>query len=35
MAYTMIDATIVQVHRQGQGAKGGPKARLAASLEVA
>lgn len=25
--YTMIDATIVKVHRHGQGAKGGPKIR--------
>ena len=27
MEYAMIDATIVKVHRQGQGAKGGLKAR--------
>lgn len=26
--YTMIDATIMNVHRSGQGAKGGLKARL-------
>ena len=25
--YTMIDGTIVKVHRSGQGAKGGLKAR--------
>ena len=29
--YTMIDATIVKVHRHGQGAKGGPKIRPLAS----
>jgi|TARA_R110002012_G_scaffold90163_1_gene220604 transposase len=28
MEYAMIDATIVKVHRHGQGAKGGLKARL-------
>lgn len=28
MEYAMIDGTIVKVHRHGQGAKGGPKARL-------
>ena len=27
MEYAMIDATIVKVHRHGQGAKGGLKAR--------
>ena len=27
MEYAMVDATIVKVHRHGQGAKGGPKAR--------
>ena len=27
MQYAMIDATIVKVHRHGQGAKGGLKAR--------
>src|SRR6476659_6397939 len=27
MEYTMVDATIVKVHRHGQGAKGGLKAR--------
>ena len=35
MEYAMVDATIVRVHRHGQGAKGGLKARLSASLEVA
>jgi transposase len=30
MEYTMVDATIVKVHRHGQGAKGGPKARRSA-----
>lgn len=28
MEYAMIDGTIVKVHRHGQGAKGGPKAKL-------
>ena len=28
MEYAMIDATIVKVHRHGQGAKGGLSARL-------
>lgn len=27
MEYAMVDATVVKVHRHGQGAKGGPKAR--------
>ena len=27
LEYAMVDATIVRVHRHGQGAKGGPKAR--------
>jgi transposase len=27
MEYAMMDATIVRVHRHGQGAKGGPAAR--------
>jgi hypothetical protein len=27
MEYAMVDATIVKVHRHGQGAKGGHKAR--------
>ena len=30
--YAMVDATIVRVHRHGQGAKGELKARLSASL---
>ena len=30
MEYAMVDATIVKVHRHGQGAKGGPKARRSA-----
>ena len=32
MEYAMVDATSVRVHRHGQGAKGGPKARLSISL---
>jgi transposase len=28
MEYAMVDATIVKVHRHGQGAKGGLRARL-------
>ena len=32
MGHAMVDATIVRVHRHGQGAKGGLKARLSASL---
>lgn len=28
MEYAMVDGTIVKVHRHGQGAKGGPKAKL-------
>ena len=35
MEYAMIDATIVKVHRFGQGAKGGLKARLLESQKVA
>ena len=31
MEYAMVDATIVRVHRHGQGAKGGRKARPSAS----
>ena len=31
MEFAMIDATIVKVHRHGQGAKGGPKTRPSAS----
>ena len=30
MEYAMVDATIVKVHRHGQGAKGGLKARPSA-----
>jgi transposase len=30
MEYAMVDATIVKVHRHGQGAKGGPKIRRSA-----
>ena len=33
--YAMIDGTIVKVHRHGQGAKGGLKARPSDALEVA
>ncbi len=35
MEYAMVDATIVKVHRHGQGAKGGLKARLLAAPEAA
>src|ERR1700692_1706575 len=35
MEYTMVDATIVKVHRHGQGAKGGPKARRSAVRKAA
>lgn len=35
MEYAMVDATIVKVHRHGQGAKGGLKARLSANPGVA
>jgi Putative transposase of IS4/5 family (DUF4096) len=35
MEYAMIDATIVKVHRHGQGAKGGPKARPSAVRKAA
>ncbi len=35
MEYAMVDATIVKVHRHGQGAKGGLKARLSAALKAA
>src|SRR5258708_29966002 len=31
MEYAMVDATIVKVHRHGQGAKGGLKARPSAA----
>jgi transposase len=35
MEYAMVDATIVRVHRHGQGAKGGLNARPLASLGAA
>ncbi len=35
MEYAMVDATIVRVHRHGQGAKGGPKTRPSARLAAA
>ena len=35
MEYAMVDATIVKVHRHGQGAKGGLKARPSASPRAA
>ena len=35
MEYAMVDATIVRVHRHGQGAKGALKARLLGSLGAA
>ena len=35
MEYTMVDATIVKVHRHGQGAKGGPKTRRSAARKAA
>lgn len=34
MEYAMIDGTIIKVHRHGQGAKGGLKARLSVNQEV-
>jgi transposase len=34
MEYAMVDATIVKVHRHGQGAKGGPKNRRSAVRKV-
>ncbi len=34
MEYAMVDATIVRVHRHGQGAKGGLRARPSASREA-
>jgi transposase len=34
MEYAMVDATIVRVHRHGQGAKGGLKIRLLGSPGV-
>jgi transposase len=33
MEYAMVDATIVRVHRHGQGAKGGRKIRRSANQE--
>ncbi len=35
LEFAMVDGTIVKVHRHGQGAKGGPKARPSASPEAA
>ena len=35
MEYAMIDATIVKVHRHGQGAKGGLKARPSGGRKAA
>jgi transposase len=35
MEYAMVDATIVKVHRHGQGAKGGLRARLSANPKAA
>jgi transposase len=35
MEYAMIDATIVKVHRHGQGAKGGLRARPSATPKAA
>jgi transposase len=35
MEFAMVDATIVRVHRHGQGAKGGPKIRRLASQRAA
>ena len=35
MEYAMVDATIVKVHRHGQGAKGGPKAKRLAGRRAA
>ena len=35
MEYAMVDATIVEVHRHGQGAKGGLKARPSAVRKAA
>ena len=35
MEYAMVDATIVRVHRHGQGAKGGLKVRPSASRAAA
>jgi hypothetical protein len=35
MEYAMVDATIVKVHRHGQGAKGGRSARPSAAPKAA
>lgn len=35
MEYAMVDATIVKVHRHGQGAKGGLKVRPSGTREAA
>jgi transposase len=35
LEYAMVDATIVKVHRHGQGAKGGPWARPSAARKAA
>jgi len=35
MEYAMVDATIVKVHRHGQGAKGGLRARPSAVPKAA
>jgi transposase len=35
MEYAMVDATIVKVHRHGQGAKGGPRTRRSAAPRAA
>ena len=35
MEYAMVDATIVKVHRHGQGAKGGLRAKLLANPKAA
>ena len=35
MEYAMVDATIVKVHRHGQGAKGGLRARPSAGPRAA
>ena len=34
MEYAIVDATIVKVHRHGQGAKGGPKTKRLAVRKV-
>jgi transposase len=35
MEYAMVDATIVKVHRHGQGAKGGRRTRRSAAARAA